>query len=276
MFLGCLTQAALIMEFLGASILSVFSMTAHKYLSIVFQWQLTDRHVAAMIAVSWLLPLLLTLLYITSSQVDMFIGLQASNNYCMLALDYATKGVILILVFILGTIFILVFAHWHIIIKYRQWKKDSENEEDKTKKEGILIKKSIAIIGIFSITWSLYMIQIVYEIAAHKQVPAEYGIFWEIVGVSNPVLNLVILFIYDAKFKRNIMALPFVNFLRKSIDSPLATKQDAVHTLPVAVQNGFPALKLANEGNLSTVIIKQNTFLSSPLDARNLNPFPQY
>ena len=261
-------------------------MTAHKYFSIVFQWQLTDRHVAAMIAVSWLLPLLLTLMYATSIQIDMFIGLQVSNNYCMVALDHATKGGIIILVFIVGTLFILVFAHWHIIIKYRQWKKESEDEEDKMKKEGILIKKSIAIIGIFSITWSLYIVQIVYEIGTHKQVPAEYDIFWELVGVSAPILNLVILSIYDAKFKRNIMALPFVNFSTKRKDSSLATKD-----MPVDVLDRSPILKLPNLGgnqsNVSTVIIKQNhflssqvdthrnqnNFLSSPLDKRNYHPF---
>ena len=185
-------------------------MTAHKYLSIVYRWQLTDRHVFVMISLCWLIPpfILLPLLVLDSSGT--LFGVQANGVYCMIALHRPetlnVAATIVILTFVSSTIVMLVFGHWHIILKYRQWKRGKRGKEQ-LKKEKVLIKKSVAIASSFSITWSFYIFQMIYEIATHKQVPAEYDTFWVFLGVNLPVLNLVILYIYDAKFKKNIREL---------------------------------------------------------------------
>ena len=214
--LGCLVQTALFLVLLGASICSVFAMTAHKYLSIVYQWQLTERHVSAMILVSWLFPFLLLVGFSrttsnSSNNGIVFIGLVSTKHYCFSVLyvdDLVVFiGAIIILTFITGTIIMLVLAHAHILMKYREWKRTGRNVRDRLRKEGILIKKSMAIAGIFTLQWTFYIAYILYELASHKPVSLGYELFWEFLGVAIPILNLVILYVYDAKFKQNIITL---------------------------------------------------------------------
>jgi hypothetical protein len=214
--IGCIMQGIAIISFLGASVSSVFAMTAHKYLSIVYQRQLTEHHVSWMIFVSWLLPFSIILGFVSADSSGTLQGLQASNNYCNVAM-YRSEPLnvamsLIIFAFVFGTILMLVIAHIHIIWVYRRLTRSVESESpsvemEKLHKDGILIKKSMAIAGIFSVAWSVHIGQIIFEVTSRKQVPLEYDGFWEMVGASIPILNLVILFVYDAKFKRNINSL---------------------------------------------------------------------
>ena len=196
-------------------------MTAHKYLSIVYQWQLLDHHISGMILTSWILPFALVLPFGLSSSASEIYGIQASGNYCMNAMH--SENVVnlistaLVMVFIIGTILFLVHAHIHIFVKYKQLTKAKRmvhNDADTKraiKNESILIKKSVAIAGLFAFSWSFYLFQMMYELTTHTQVPPEYDVFWECLGTIIPMLNLLILYIYDAKFKQNILELFVLN-----------------------------------------------------------------
>ena len=217
--LGCICQALAFVAFLGASICSVFTMTAHKYFSIVSRWQLNDLHVSGMITASWMVPFFIALAFVLADSSGTLLGLQSSKNYCLVAMERNDVSnivaALVIFVFIFGTILWIVFAHAHIVIKYREWQKiiivsgslqsvDHVVDEETLRKEAILIRKSAAISGIFSCSWIFYCIQIIYEISTHRKVPREYDDFWISLAMIIPILNLVVLYVYDAKFKRNI------------------------------------------------------------------------
>lgn len=194
-------------------------MTAHKYLSIVYQWQLLDHHISGMILTSWILPFAIVLPFGLSSSASEIYGIQASGNYCMNAMHSENIvnliSTVLVMVFIIGTISFLVHAHIHIFVRYKQLTKAKRmvnnnacaDTDRAIKNESILIKKSLAIAGIFAFSWAFYVFLMMYELTTHTQVPPEYDVFWECLGTIIPMLNLVILYIYDAKFKQNIRAL---------------------------------------------------------------------
>lgn len=187
-------------------------MTLHKYLSIINQWQFTETHVYAMIAAAWFIPITLNVAFVVQDKAGTLQGIQSSMNYCVIAMDGTdslnTVGTIFILGFIIGTICFLVGTHVHIIRQYQMWKQ-SHMRQDKQRlyKEGLLIKKSVAIAGIFSLAWSVFIFKGIYEAATHLQVPLWLDVGWEVVGTMLPMTNLVILYIYDAKFKQNLVEL---------------------------------------------------------------------
>ena len=223
----------------------MFAMTAHKYLSIVYKWQLTDRHVTGMLIVSWLTPLIILAWLPLADSTGTLLGLQASRIYCLIAYDrpetFNFVSAMLVLSFIISTLACLVLSHLHIIIKYRKWTNAGSESDDTMlaeamKKEAILLRKSIAIVGSFSITWSFYIYQMIYEIATHKQVPAEYDTFWVFLGVNRPILNLVILYIYDAKFNRNIFEL-FGGYCTSRGTTDLTRQKSGSNSLPKQLQD---------------------------------------
>ena len=72
-------------------------------------------------------------------------------------------------------------------------------------KEKLLIHKSIAISGIFAFSWMFFVAKVIYEGSAKAQVHPVYEHIVEFMGdFGSPLLIIIILYIYDAKFKQNI------------------------------------------------------------------------
>ena len=182
-------------------------MTMHKYLTIVYQWDLTAKHVSGMIAACWFLPLSLAPLFLIPNNT--LAGLKASNVYCLIAMDSTEPFNVIMTIIILAnitlTLLIIIIAHAHIFMKYREWKKPGRNVQERLKKESILIKKSVAIAGLYTFQWAFYIYHILYELSTHRQVPPDYDTFWVFVAATLPMLNLLILYLYDAKFKHNVL-----------------------------------------------------------------------
>lgn len=247
-------------------------MTAHKYCSIVAQWQLNELHVSGMLVGSWLTPFVIILVLTLSDTYGTLFGLQASNNYCIIAFNRTELVNVvassLVLAFIFGTILMLMSAHVHIFIKYRKWKQsvkmkrgaqtsDQIDDEEVVRKEAILIKKSVVISGIFSCSWMFYVFLITYEMSTHQKVPREYDVFWEWLAMTIPILNLIALFIYDAKFKRNINDLikPTFNYLFKRFYTSKSSQLVAIKKPEILT----PVVMLTKERNDKSTV-KMDTF----------------
>ena len=218
--IGCYWEVILIIIFLGASILSVFAMTLHKYLSILHRIQLTLPRVLVLIAAAWLLPVLMIILFECMFDLGNISSIQSSGTWCFLAMNKTEplniSATILVFLFIASTICMLVFGHLAIVLAYKRWseKKIAEGQADADQmvKERRLISKSIAISALFSFTWSFFLSKMMYELITHLLVPPAYENLVEFMGLFSPLLNLFILYRYDAKFRLNIRELFYLDY----------------------------------------------------------------
>ena len=70
-----------------------------------------------------------------------------------------------------------------------------------------LIKKSIAIAGIFASTWVIYVLITFYELVTLRTIPLWIDYVWETVCTMTPILNCIILYTYDGKVRSNVREL---------------------------------------------------------------------
>lgn len=234
-------------------------MTAHKYLSIVYQWQFTETKVYWMIVTAWLLPIAAVIPFFILDTSGTLHGLQPSYNYCFVAMDRTETiniiATVSILVVIVGTIIFLVFAHSHILVQYRKWHK-AKMDRERLRKEGVLIKKSVAIAGIFSFAWSFFIWIMLYELSTHTKVSAVFDVFWLMLGVCIPVLNLIILYVYDAKFSQNIRE--FWRFIAGSAKKSVARAANKIPLLKKSQVANSPtnsAIVLTGTVDIPTVML---------------------
>ena len=216
-FPGCFWQVVLILGFLGASMCSVIAMTLHKYLSILHRIQLTQPRVLLLIAISWTGPALLIVGFCLISDVGSMINLQSSRTWCFVAMASENTqnmaAAILMFCFPFATICALIFGHYRILVAYRKWSlsrnksKDVVVDTEQATKEQRLIKKSVAISGLFSFTWAFMLVKMGYEFSTHKQINVVMDNLVEFMGLASPIINTFVLYTYDAKFKANIREL---------------------------------------------------------------------
>ena len=233
-------------------------MTAHKYFSIVFRWQFTETKVYWMIVAVWLLPIAAVIPFAILGASGTLLGLQPSYNYCFVAMEGKDTinivATVFILVVIVGTIIFLIFAHSHILVQYKKWQK-AKMDRERLRKEGVLIKKSLAISGIFSFAWSFFIWIILYELCTHTKVSAAFDVFWLMLGASIPVLNLIILYIYDAKFSQNIR-----EFWRL-ISNPGSAIKSVARMVPLQKIESQVANLPTNSANILTATVDMSTVI---------------
>ena len=206
---------------------SISSMTIHKYLSILHGIQFGEWHIYLAIFVSWIFPSLLVFtFYFTIGDTSTLVGVQASGDYCAIAMGSPKTAnitaALLILVYILFTFFVLVFCHAQIVVTYHRLNQRKEKKElalrkmhiDNRQKEWKLILKSILISGSFIFVWIFYVILILYEVINQKAVDVRYDAFIQTIISLSPIINIIILYHYDAKFKLNIIDLFPIQWIR--------------------------------------------------------------
>ena len=208
-----------------------------------------------MIALAWFFPCLVMLLMNVINGGDGTLsGLQVSKLWCFVAMSLPTArnmvAATLILAFIIGNIFILIFSHLAIIRAYAKWKKKTTqhltnappldivknktlrkghqknqpsllNDADRLRKEKLLVRKSIAISTLFASTYILFVCKALYEMISHQQVSFIFDSLVEFFGIIGPVVNVYILYVYDAKFKRNIRLLLSMALIESLFESLL-------------------------------------------------------
>ena len=76
-----------------------------------------------------------------------------------------------------------------------------------------LIKKSVAIAGIFSGTWIFFCVKTGYEVVSGETSPEWLDYFWGVLATLNPVINCVILYTYDGKVRSNVRELLYVEWM---------------------------------------------------------------
>jgi hypothetical protein len=162
---GCLFSAIVGIYTLGMSVLSISAMTMHRYLVVVQQFHLTQKHVYMILAALWCGLAIMVAIFASFSQQfrENGIGLTTALMYCFIAvsipddLNIVTGS--LCLVFVLFAMAFLVFAYYRIIATYSKLltRKRSRSallsadkiQRSRTEQETRLIKKAIAIAGSF-------------------------------------------------------------------------------------------------------------------------------
>ena len=285
--LGCMWSQVLIIYTLGCSILSIFAMTFHRYMIVIHSYYLNQKQVYATIASIWLGMMLCIGLFAASQTQDIAIGLQASKLYCYLAMDSTeTHNIIsssFVIFVLLATMLFLVFAYYSIVKRYIDMKamaaKKKKEESGKSplrnmehlpvaghakdvsilnrlgENEIKLIKKAIAISGTFCAIWAFFVGKAIFEMVYHQEVSSSYDVFTVILYAANPIINGIILYLYDAKCRKNINEL----FYYKTLVS-LLENQRRKRTLvqPQNVDKGHMQLvnlNSANAGEAATVTI---------------------
>lgn len=224
-------MAILIVTFLGASICSVFDMVLHRYLIGIHNTIISQRALNIFLLCSWILPFcLIVLVDLVFGDRDTIIALSSDKMYCLHNL-YSDRldgiiGTILIFLFIFCTSVFQIFAYYRIVNKYLLVKAGKKSKSKAKKKASLsnlanidthsnefrLIKKALAISGLFAIVWSVFVIKIIYEFWTKEPISFYYDIAWDIVGCCTPIINACILYFYDAKVKQNVNEIFFVSF----------------------------------------------------------------
>ena len=205
---GCRSQSNILLISVGASVFSLLAMTAHKFLHIIHEKQVSPNHVMMMILSAWLVPALSIVPFaIAGSETST--ALQSNKIWCFTSLTNNTIATILIINSLIGVIVVLIYAHYAIIVKYKKLVSvSSANHEmvdfERLKKERLLIFKSIGISSVFSFTWVFFIVKAIYEGSTRLPVNPFYDNLCFFIGTCSPVLNFFVLYSYDAKFKNNI------------------------------------------------------------------------
>lgn len=203
---------------MGASVCSVFAMTAYRYLVILHRYQFTQFHVYIMIALCWTLPFLLSKGFLLFTDTGTLVGLQSNLQYCFvlsessLIANRVATG--LILVFLCGTISILILAHIIIIRAYQSWQKRKEmvnavtasaaSKSQQSKHEIRLIKKSVAITGLFILSFIVIIFKLLYESTTQQIADPMVETVAQTMALFSPTMNAIILYAYDPKFRQNL------------------------------------------------------------------------
>jgi hypothetical protein len=176
---GCLFSTIAVIYTLGMSILSITGMTLHRYLIVIHQYHLTQKHVYIILSVLWSgLAIIVASFALSQHFREYGVGLTASLLYCFIVLTRReTLNIIAgytILTFIMIPMTFLVYAYYRIVVTYskllaRKKIKESESiqkspemeknpkqisikkKQTQTRQETRLITKAIAITGSFMI-----------------------------------------------------------------------------------------------------------------------------
>ena len=245
--LGCLWTEALIIFTLGASIISVFAMTLHRYLIVVRSYHLTQKQAIAILSGIWIGLAVVIGLFLAFEDHGISASLQSSELYCFIA---STRPEVLnviatisILFFILGTMIFIVYAYYFIVKRYVELKRTAQMKDQVSvmhpadniqqieaqhhrkefspvllilqRPQGIpigdseikLLKKAIAIAGSFVCIWTFFVGKLLFEVLSQQPVSTFYDSFIEVLFTAYPIFNGVILYLYDAKCRNNIQDL---------------------------------------------------------------------
>ena len=256
---GSWWSEVLLVYSLGCSVLSIFAMTLHRYLIVVHSYRLTQDQVYMILTTIWaglLVGLGLSSLFQNAESV---VGLQSSQLYCYIAMDSTYIANIvsstIALFFLAGIIMFICYAYAHIVKRYmdllaakKQKKREGTIGEPEVfslvnigeaappltrtptigENETKLIIKAMAFIGSFTGIWSFFIGKAIYEIALHTQVSVEYDIVIVLLLSAYPILNGLILYMYDAKSRNSIREL----FYRKSLFSILESRRRRIAFQP--------------------------------------------
>ena len=193
-------------------------MTAHKYFIIIHRMQFSEISILCSLLLVWMISFLISIIYyaIAGPAIDSLYALQSNKMWCFMDMSgrdsINVTGTILIILVIVATIFTLIAAHFSIIQKYRTLITESRKRKrigkrtlkGKQENEWKLVKKSIAISSLFSIVYVFFLVKAVYEVLSHNQVSPEFENVVLYAILLGPISNVIILYIYDAKFKQNI------------------------------------------------------------------------
>ena len=252
---GCLLTEALIVFSLGASILSVFAMTLHRYLIVVRRVHITRKQAFGILSGIWVGLAVVVCLFASMGDMGAAVSLQSNGLYCFIAMhrpDTVTLlASLLVLLFIVGTMVFIVYAYYFIVKRYIDLKKEAKkrqevsvqhpadnikeieaqqhrkefspaalilqirrpkaagNNQNSTMGDGEikLLKKAIAIAGSFVFIWVFFVVKIIYEVSNQRPVAVAYDSLIEVMFTAYPIFNGVILYLYDAKCRNNILDL---------------------------------------------------------------------
>lgn len=291
--LGCMWSQILFIYTLRCSILSMFAMTFHRYMIVIHSYHLSQKKVYAIIGSIWLGMALSIGLFAASQSQDTAIGLQASKLYCYLAMDSTeTHNIIsssFVIFVLLVTMLFLVFAYYSIVKRYIDMKamaaKKKNGESGKSPIQKIaeppadgraneitiinrlgeneikVIKKAIAISGSFSAVWTFFVGKSIFEMVCHQEVSSYYDIFTVLLYAANPIVNGIILYLYDAKCRKNINELFYYKTLVSILESK-RRKRTLVKPQKADIgQIKLVNLNIANAGEVST--LQQGSFTVS-------------
>lgn len=219
---------------------------------VVHSYRLKQDHIYMILAIIWaglLGGLALSSLFQNAETV---VGLQSSQLYCYIAMDSTdTANIVssaIALIVLAGIILFMCYAYSHIVKRYidllaakKEKKRDGTNGEAEEfsladireaappltrtltmgENETKLIIKAIAFTGSFTGVWSFFIGKAIFEMTFHRQVSVEYDVVIVLLLSVYPILNGLILYMYDAKTRNNIRDL----FYRKSLFSILESRR---------------------------------------------------
>ena len=242
----------------------MFGMTLHRYLIVVHGIYLTHAQSYTILAGIWIGIAVLLGVFLPFADLDTFISLQSSDIYCFTAMHRSEPlnviASLLVLFVVLGVMLFMLYAYYFIVKRYLDLKKaDKQRKEAKDaaveglSHQGIksprlqakessnmggneikLLKKAIAIAGSFVCIWSFFAGKIIYEVSNSEPVAVSYDLFIEILFTAYPILNGIILYLYDAKCRNNIQELFYYRSLISRIHMRKKENSSAVAKIPIA------------------------------------------
>lgn len=239
--------------------MSVFGMTFHRYMVLLYRFEFSKTLVWAFIAFLWLTPFSLCILILHYGVETV---LQTSKLYCLVDFTSTTPiniaSSVLIFLFIAVTMLFLIFAYSRITFTYlrAQDKKKNRNANGElrrrvtvmSEKEVRLIKKAFAINLAFIFCWVSFLGKLVYEASTHQPVNYGFDAFLDFLGCLNPCLNFFILYYFDAKCRMNINELFDYEFLHRSFHLLLLQRRDLIELSPYKRKRDLEVANVGGEG----------------------------
>ena len=98
----------------------------------------------------------------------------------------------------------ICYAYFRMYHYYTHTRSRGLTKSQKRENEKKLLKKGVAICASFVVTWVFFLFKMMLELGLKKNVPYEYDVFCDFMGVIGPIVNALIIYNYDSKSRQNI------------------------------------------------------------------------
>ncbi|KAI8906932.1 hypothetical protein EDD86DRAFT_57711 [Gorgonomyces haynaldii] len=224
--IGCLVYANIVMISCYLSITTLGAITLERYNNVVRQKTLTRKGALQILAVLILTSFLFIMTPMLLGHYEVF-ALMPSHQVCAMVFwdrrAAPLSQAIIALVVILSCAGLMCYAYVVIVMTYFKHKKSrqtgsyktdlgSQNKSMRTEEdealelqfERRLLRKCIAISGLYIVCWTPYGIKGFIELFTERPIDPYWDSFCTILALLNSTLNPVLLYMFDARIKSNI------------------------------------------------------------------------
>ncbi|KAJ3319254.1 hypothetical protein HDV06_006582 [Boothiomyces sp. JEL0866] len=202
---GCLISSFITVTFCTTSALSLMMITMERYLSIMKGMELDFRKAKIWISSVWAFATIFGLYPFYTNSYKEIIVLHPSRLTCAYFWFSPDPFILPASIITLSMVAIVTgfvnFAYTRIVLFYFGRKK---NKQGMTSKEFLLLKKSLIICFCQMFGWSLFFVEVLYEIINRKSISVLFDGISLCFAASNTVGNAIILISLDSNVRSNL------------------------------------------------------------------------